>query len=130
MGMVTTSVSRMASTSLARREASSPTRRCIQRAIGRRMILLKVSVRSAARARSEAFANNRMRQKAMKACAATMATRNQQEWFSSSHPLRPRRTAEALAGEGGEFLDEKDRQPPVRARAMSAGMKTLKCGRR
>lgn len=74
IGMVITSVSRMDSTSFAMREASSPTRRLFSVPIGRRMMRLNVSLRSWARARSEALAKSMIRKKAMTAWAATNAS--------------------------------------------------------
>jgi hypothetical protein len=125
IGIVTTSVSRIASTSLARREASSPTRRRFSVAIGRRMMRLKVSRRSAASARSEALANNRMRQNAMKAWTATMPTRNHTLWLSSAIHAGPVAPPIPFPATAASSLMKMIVIPPVIASAMSAGMNTL-----
>ncbi len=125
IGIVTTSVSRMASTSLARREASSPARRMFKAAIGRRMILPKVSRLSEASARSDALAKSRMRQKATKACVPTRATRNHSLPSSSAIHSGPPAPPSPRPAISASSLMKTTVRPPVKASAMRAGMKTL-----
>jgi hypothetical protein len=91
---------------------------------------LKVSMRRAARARSLALAKSMMRQKAMKAWMATRMIMIMTECFSSAIHSGPVAPPRPLPATSASMLMKATVSMAVMARAMRAGMKTLKWGRR